>query len=116
MTGDRYRDFDAWNAEREEKPLTFRVKGKTFTLPSRLPAIIPIRAMRLKAEYGADAEVPPEATMDMALSLFGADQMEELLGTGVDIETLAEIVSWAISEYSGTAPGNAPAAPAAPST
>lgn len=116
MTQERYRDFDAWNAEREEKPLVFKVKGREFSLPSGLPAIIPIRAMRLKAQYGEDAEVPPEATLDMALSLFGDAQMQELLDTGVDIETLAEIVSWAISEYSGTAPGNAAAAQAAPST
>lgn len=117
MSDGRYRDFDSWDAERRGEPVRFRVCGKDFELPASLPAIIPIRAMRLRQTYGADAEVPPEVMTELALSLFGSEQLEELLATGVSLDTLAEIVVWAIDQYTGTAQGNAPAAaPAAATT
>ncbi len=88
--------------------MRFRVRGKDFELPATLPAIIPIRAMRLRQSYGAEASVPPDVMTDLALSIFGEEQLDELLATGVDIELLAEIVSWAIEQYTGAGNGSAP--------
>lgn len=113
---ERFRDFDVWDAERRGEPVRFRVCGKDFELPATLPAIIPIRVMRLKRDYASDSEVPPDVMTDLALSLFGEEQLAVLLDTGIDIDTLAEIVGWVIEQYSGAAPGNAAAPEGAPST
>jgi len=107
MSG-RFRDFDAWEAERKGEPLRFRVRGKTFELPPALPALIPIRAMRLQKQYGSQAEIPQHEMLDLALALFGEEQLEDLLATGIGMDALAEIVSWAVEEYTGASQGNAP--------
>ncbi len=109
MMANRYRDFDAWEAERKAEPITFRLRGVDYTLPATLPAIIPIRAMRLQKQYGSEANVPQGEMMEIALSLFGDEQLERILGTGVDVDALAEIVGWAMEYYTGAAPGEATA-------
>jgi hypothetical protein len=101
----RYRDFDAWEAERKAEPVTFRIRGAEYSLPATLPAIIPIRAMRLQKQYGAEANVPQAEMMEIALSLFGDEQLERLLGSGVDVDALAEIIGWAMEVYTGNPPG-----------
>lgn len=104
----RFRDFDAWEAERKGEPLRYKIRGQEFTLPATLPAIIPIRAMRLKAAFGTEAEVPQSDMLDLALSLFGEEQLDRLLATGIDMDALAEIIQWAIGVYTGeTADPNA---------
>ena len=114
MRTTRYRDFDAWEAERKAEPVTFRIRGADYSLPATLPAVIPIRAMRLQRQYGAEANVPQAEMMEIALSLFGDEQLERLLGSGVDIEALAEIVGWAMEQYTGTASGEVTAPEADP--
>jgi len=110
LMSERYRDFDAWEAERKQEPLRFRFHGQEFDLPPSLPAIIPIRAMRLQKQVGADGDVPEGELMELALSLFGEEQLERLLETGVGMDTLGEIVQWAVAEYGAGAAeqGNAP--------
>jgi hypothetical protein len=110
----RYRDFDAWEAERKAEPVTFRIRGADYELPATLPAIIPIRAMRLQRQYGSDAAIPPAEMMELALSLFGDAQVERLLGSGVDVEALSEIVGWAMEVYTGAPSGEATAPETAP--
>ena len=110
----RYRDFDQWDSERKAEPITFKIRGKTYILPANLPAVIPIRAMRLQKQYGSEANVPQGEMMDIALSLFGDEQLERLLGSGVDVDALAEIVGWAMEVYTGNPPGEATAPETAP--
>lgn len=110
----RYRDFDAWEAERKAEPIKFKIRGAEYSLPATLPAIIPIRAMRLQRQYGADANVPQAEMMEIALSLFGDEQLERLLGSGVDVDALAEIIGWAMEVYTGTASGEAMAPEVSP--
>ena len=110
----RYRDFDAWEAERKAEPIKFKIRGAEYSLPATLPAIIPIRAMRLQRQYGAEANVPQAEMMEIALSLFGDEQLERLLGSGVDVDALAEIIGWAMEVYTGTASGETTAPEVSP--
>ena len=110
----RYRDFDAWDAERKAEPIKFKIRGAEYSLPATLPAIIPIRAMRLQRQYGAEANVPQAEMMEIALSLFGDEQLERLLGSGVDVDALAEIIGWAMEVYTGNPPGEATAPEVSP--
>ena len=98
----RFRDFDAWEAERSGEPLRFRIRGQDYELPASLPAIIPIRAMRLQREYGSQADVPPDAMLELACSLFGDAQLERLLASGIDVDALGEILQWAVGQYTGS--------------
>lgn len=114
----RFKDFDKFIEETERKlePVIFQYGGEEFRLPPNLPAIIPIKAMRLKKEYGSDDEIPADETVTLALDIFGKEQLDRLLAKQISMDTLSEIIKWVFEQYNADVgatdgePGN-PAAP-----
>jgi len=102
-TKNKYRDFDAAWAEKAEaegspQPLTFKLKGRDWQLPASIPAAVIIRILRMQ-KRDADDPVPDDEQMEMALSLFGKDQLDELLDTGLSTDELGDVILWAMGEY-----------------
>lgn len=103
MTDSRYRDFDqAWaekaEAEGSPQPLIFKLKGREWQLPGNIPAAIIIKILRMKKRDPGE-DVPEDEQMDMALSLFGEEQLDQLLGTGIDVDQLGDLIMWALDQY-----------------
>ena len=101
----RHRDFDAFQAEQKKEPVTFTFKGITFELPPSMPASVGLQMVRMTKKYGTDEEtlqkdVPQSELMELVFGIFG-DQLQTLLNTGIDVETLGEISKWLIQMYSG---------------
>lgn len=99
----RYRDFDlAWaekaEAEGSPQPLLFRLKGQEWQLPASVPAAIIVRIIRMQKRDPGD-DVPESEQMEIALSLFGEAQLDELMGTGLSVDELGDVILWALSEY-----------------
>jgi len=98
----RFRDFDAFFKTQNKdlpEPVTFNYGGESFELPAALPAAIPIKAMRLQQEYETETDIPPSEVVVMAEGLFGRDQLDRLLATGISADKLGEVLRWAFVQY-----------------
>ena len=54
---ERFIDFDAARAEREEEPLLLRAYGETYELPGAMPASLMLDIVRLHTDVGDDADL-----------------------------------------------------------
>lgn len=71
-------DFDAFRAERKDEPVLFKIGGKTYELPSSLPAAIAVDVIRLRAVEGDEAEVPLDVLETFGAAMFGKEIWEQL--------------------------------------
>lgn len=104
----RYRDFEtAWQERRaaapDGEPVTYAVRGQTFTLPAILPACVPLRILELQARLGDDADMPPSELAVLAPRILGREQYDRLMAMGdvdglepLTLEELSEILRWAL--------------------
>jgi len=104
MEPDRYRDFDlAWQekaeAEGSPQPLVFVARGQEWRLPASIPAAIIINILRAQKRHGDSGEVPETELIDLALSLFGQEQLDGLMATGLSVDELGDIIKWALEQY-----------------
>lgn len=98
---DRFRDFDAARAEREQEPLTFRLEGRDFTTPGTVPAGVLLDIGRAVAAGNQMAMFT--ATAEFFEHLVPDDQAEEFAAAvrTTDMETMLDLVSWIIEEATG---------------
>jgi hypothetical protein len=97
----RYRDFDHGRQEAEKEPIVFDILGVHIELPSELPAIIPITGLRLLKQYGSEADIPQQETMELALKMLGEEALNKLLAAGISVDRLQEVIQWLFNVYSG---------------
>lgn len=97
----RYRDFDAFFAEKKREPLVMKIFGEEIKLPPSMPAIVVLKLTRLHKQYGDDAVIPQSELLEMAVSILGEETLQRLCAKGLDIEQLGEIIKWAFAEYTG---------------
>ena len=98
----RFVDFDKFLAEKrnaaELVPVTFELGGVVYTLPSELPALVSVEALRLE-QSGIDGDVPAHGVMAVATSLFGEDQFNAVLASGISVEELGELIQQVMGLY-----------------
>jgi hypothetical protein len=102
----RFRDFDAYWAEQDRIPLRFKVRGRDYTLPPSLPAAVIPRVARLQERVAAGElesmeNLGPSESEEVALALFGRTTLNDLYDHGLSVDELAEIITWAVAEYTG---------------
>jgi hypothetical protein len=96
----RYHDFDMALAEEKREPVTFKWGGVEYNLPSEMPAIVMIRAERLKSEYGDQSRIPDKEWCDGVFGkLMGTEQYDKLLESGITMEQLIDVQTWVLSQY-----------------
>ncbi len=99
------KDFDAYWAEQERKPIEFKLFGQVETLPPSLPATMILKMVRAQREYG-NKDLPESVQLDLAFSVFGEDKVQEWCDKGLTIEQLGDLMKWATEQFN---PGNAKA-------
>lgn len=100
------KDFDAYWAEQEQKPIEFKIFGQLEHLPPSLPATMILKLIRLEKEYGKK-DLPTSDLFDMGISIFGEGKIEEWCNKGLTSDQLTDLMNWAMEQYN---PGN-PAPP-----
>ena len=93
----RYKDFDKFFSEQVKTPLTFTMFSTDYKLPSAMPAKLMVTILRSQAED----ELQPAIILDICETLLGAEQFEDLLNKGMDIEQFEQLITWAVEEYGG---------------
>lgn len=103
---DKMIDFDAALKEIGKKePKTVKLYGQVWEIAASLPAIIPLKAMRLMKSKGADANLPADEVFNMSQALFGEANLEAWLTRGLSIDELAVLLRETIASFQN---GNAP--------
>jgi len=97
----RFRDFDAFWASRNAKPIRFKAFGKVYTLPSEMPASFALKMVRLQQEGKADKPTEPADVLEMAEILLGKKTFHELIEKGMGINQFVDLITWVINVYAG---------------
>jgi hypothetical protein len=93
----KYKDFDDFFNEVEEKPaVTIKLFNKEYNLPREIPAKIMLDTF--KAYKDGLSVLPEEKQMEMAISMLGEENVEEWCEKGLSMDQLAEIMKWVASQ------------------
>ncbi len=99
----RYKDFDAFWAEKKQEPIKFRALGEEFTLPSSLPAEVVLKVIRMQREgRKKDEEIDEVELMQLLLDILGKNNLQKLTKKGLTIAQMEDLLVWLIEEYTGT--------------
>lgn len=91
-------DFDKFWQETEQKPIPFRVFGKDETIPCSMPASVVLEIVRAHRQHG-DKEMPESAQLEIAVSIFGEERVDEWSKKGLTIDQLGSMIKWAMEQY-----------------
>lgn len=107
MTEKRVIDFDKFRAESKDEPVEFIIGGKTYALPSALPASMAVDVLRMKADMDDDDDVPAEMMDQFGSSLFGPTMWSELLHEHrITIDEITPLMEKVFDAYMGTSEGD----------
>jgi len=105
LTANRFKDFDSAWAETASAPLTVKVLGQEYKLPSKLPAKVILAIARAKYDTSnPNAEVPLGEVMGLLEPFFGPGVLNEWADKGIDVDQLGDVFKWAMSMYQGVDP------------
>ena len=91
-----YRDFDAAVDEVEE--ITFKVAGRVYTLPGKVPARVVLKFFRRQSGKVSVSNMA-DMVEDWLKALVGSENFETMLDDGVDLDTLVELTVWLLDAY-----------------
>ena len=96
-------DFDKFRAEQKDEPVEFIIGGKTYYLPSSLPASMAVDIMRMRTNMDDDDDVPAEVMDTFGQSLFGASMWSELLREHrITVDEISPMLEKVIEAYTGS--------------
>lgn len=110
----RFADFDAAFAEAEARrePLQVRLFGQTWSLPAAMPAAVPLKVARWKAEGRSEDNLTEAELLDFAGDMIPGQVLDAWFAKGLDIEQLGPIVEWVMAQYMEAMPAGEATAPA----
>lgn len=104
-------DFDAFRAEQNKEPVILKIGGKSYNLPSDLPATVALDLIRARKEHGDNEDMPPDFLASIGQAIFGPDQFTQIMvDHGVTILEMGELIKQALQIYNqsmGIAPNRA---------
>jgi hypothetical protein len=96
-------DFDAYRAEQKKEPVELKIGGKTYELPSSLPASLALDMVRLKADMDSKAEIPPEILGKLGVGAFGEETFRAILEEhALTLDELGKLMQDVLRAYTGT--------------
>ncbi len=93
---DNYKDFDAALENTADESLDFTMMGKSYSLPSQIPARVVLTQMRFMDESGV---VPTSVIPEWLESLLGKEVLDELIQAGATWPQLEELLTWLLEKY-----------------
>ena len=105
-------DFDSFRRERAAEPIDFVIDGKTYKLPSAIPASLAVDVIKMQNEIGAEADIPVEKLEMFGQGLFGPTIWKQLLEDhGITVDELSPLLEMVMGAYT-----DAPKAETEPTT
>jgi hypothetical protein len=109
---ERFIDFDAARAEREREPLRLKAFGRTFDLPSEMPASLFLDLIRLEEEKGSTSKLTLRDSLRLMRHVLPQAVLDELLQhEDLGLEEFAQLINLIVQAYKGEGmpPGESPA-------
>ncbi len=102
-------DFDAFRAEQKQEPLELKLGGKTYELPTSMPAPLALEIIRLQGGGDGEMDIPPTEIARLGAALFGGvEQFETIMTDGrVTMDEMPELIKMVVMMYSGDRPNRA---------
>ena len=105
MSG-KYRDFDAFFAEAYKENITFKVKGREYTIPPSPSLGAVVRLDKIRRSRGMDGALSELELEQMGIDVLGKEQFEQMIADGVTIQESEQIFEWIWSIYRGGETGD----------
>jgi hypothetical protein len=100
MSG-KYRDFDAFFAEAYQENITFKVKGREYTIPPSPSLGAVVRLDKIRRSKGMDGALSELELEQMGIDVLGKGQFDQMIADGVTIQEFEQIFEWIWSLYRG---------------
>ena len=97
----KYRDFDAFFAEAYKENITFKVKGREYTIPPSPSLGAVVRLDKIRRSKGMDGALSELELEQMGIDVLGKEQFEQMIADGVTIQEFEQIFEWIWSLYRG---------------
>ena len=100
MSG-KYRDFDAFFAEAEGENITFKVKGRQYSVPPSPSLGAVVRLDKIRRSKGPEGALSELELGQMGVDVLGQEQFEQMMADGVTIHEFEQIFEWIWNMYKG---------------
>jgi hypothetical protein len=107
---ERFIDYDAARAEREREPLILKAFGRSFKLPSQMPASLFLDLVRMEEERGSAEELTIRDAFRLMSHVLPKPVLDELMEhKELSVDDFGELVGMIVQAYKGDDLGEAPA-------
>lgn len=108
----KFADFDAQFEAQD--PLVVKLYGDEWELPSAMPAIVMLKVAKWAATGRQGDTLTSAELLDLAADLIPAPILDEWTGRGLSGSRLAQILTWVMGCYMGSARPESPPEAEAP--
>lgn len=100
----KYRDFDAFFAEAYKENITFKVKGREYTIPPSPSLGAVVRLDKIRRSKGMDGALSELELEQMGIDVLGKGQFDQMIADGVTIQEFEHVFEWIWNLYKGAEP------------
>ena len=97
----KYRDFDAFFAEAEGENITFKIKGREYSIPPSPSLGAVVRLDKIRRSKGPEGALSELELGQMGTDVLGVKQFEQMMADGVTIQEFEHIFEWIWNVYKG---------------
>lgn len=96
-------NFDQFMTEVKQETVSVVVNGRTYEVPARIPAIVPLTMARAEklADQSSRNAAYSRAIFTAADALFGEKQMNAICANGMSVEQLSALVQMTFDTING---------------
>jgi len=97
----KYRDFDAFFAEANQENITFKVRGREYSVPPSPSLGAVVRLDKIRRNKGMEGALSELELEQMGVDVLGREQFDQMMADGVTIQEFERIFEWIWSLYRG---------------
>ncbi len=102
----KYRDFDAFFAEANRENITFKVRGREYSVPPSPSLGAVVWLDKIRRTKGLESALSELELEQMGIDVLGKEQFDQMLADGVTIQEFEHVFEWIWSLYRGVEPSN----------
>jgi len=100
----KYRDFDAFFAEANQENITFKVRGREYSVPPSPSLGAVVRLDKIRRTKGLESALSELELEQMGIDVLGKEQFDQMLADGVTIQEFEPVFEWIWNLYKGVEP------------